>query len=284
MNCVECRHDFDDTRSACPHCGRPSLYPNVTLASRPEERQAVQERYATARSAALSSGLASELATLESAVESAAVVQARWQSEVDRLVASDSQAAATYYQLIDSGVRLPDEDPWNKLRRHADEALHGEARKQIHMAALSPDGRGSTQYGDCFLTLRADFIAHRATVFTSNSAAFFRGVPIETATLAARGHRAVWSERAKVAVAKLASALTPALSTTSVARLIARPGATGAADEFIEVHVFGPMTIRTVESVRIAASPRRTSRALAKALRARLKKFDVDLKDSRWTP
>jgi len=46
--CTYCKLDFPLDREHCPHCARPSLFPNVTLANRPQELQKLEDRYLAA--------------------------------------------------------------------------------------------------------------------------------------------------------------------------------------------------------------------------------------------
>ncbi len=44
-NCNSCTFPFSRSLTCCPHCGRPSLYPNVDIAEQPEEKNALDSRY-----------------------------------------------------------------------------------------------------------------------------------------------------------------------------------------------------------------------------------------------
>jgi hypothetical protein len=101
-------------------------------------------------------------------------------------------------------------------------------------------------------------IAHRATVFEQNSAIWAAkhvrervrgGSPPETIMPA--GHRATWADRGRLGVAKLADRLQPGQDATAIAPILFEPGHSGGDDEFIEVHIWGPMTRRTIEAVAI---------------------------------
>ena len=70
-------------------------------------------------------------------------------------------------------MKIPSSDSWNRLRAIADTILFGEQNKRrIRFAALSLDGVGLENYGDCSMTLKDSIIAHRATVFDENSVIF----------------------------------------------------------------------------------------------------------------
>lgn len=156
----------------CPHCGRPSLYPNVYAGEADDEVKALNGRYEEAKRGAAARSAVAAVENFEKAVAGARAVIARSDAEMQRLITSDQQLYATYYQLIDSGIRLPDGGKWDVLRSVADDALFTGFREQIRFAALSLDGTGLANYGDCFMALRRDMIAHRSSLLEENSVLF----------------------------------------------------------------------------------------------------------------
>ena len=117
-------------------------------------------------------------------------------------------------------------------------------------------------------------IAHRATVFEENSAVFFerqRKQGVEPAVVA--GHRARWSDRGKLALAKHAAELSPTSTETDFASILLRPSPDPGHPEddvFIEVHIYGPLTRRTLS--RVTVDTARAGKAMADDLRARTRK------------
>ena len=279
--CPDCGNDFVASADRCPHCGRPGHYPNVYAAEAGDETAALQRRYQAAKDDAATRGTTSAVESFEAAAGAARVVIARPEGELQRLITSDQQLYATYYQLLNSGVMHPTGGEWDLLRRLADEVLFTGYREQVRFGALSLDGVGVINYGDCFIVLRTHMIAHRSSVFEENSALFMEhhGVMVNRTHKLPFGYRATWDQRAKLCVAKLAvkiDAVTPASSYSS---LLLRQGATSEDDDFVEVHIYGQMTIRTVEE--IAFNPRlkrRPQQIVSKANRARLAKFGVGVR------
>ncbi|MGI0014715.1 MAG: hypothetical protein ACREBU_14930 [Nitrososphaera sp.] len=94
-----------------------------------------------------------------------------------------------------------------------------------------------------------------------------------------RGYRAVWSKRGNLAVAKLGCRINHTTRAADFSELLLRQGATSAEDEFIEVHIFGPMTIRTIERVVVKRKKRQPRRAILLALREKLAQFCVALEE-----
>ncbi len=281
FHCPDCGQVLPESADRCPHCARPGHFPNVRAAEQPEEKAALQKRLEKARRHADAAGTRPLLDVLERRAGASQAVLCKHVSEVQRLASSEKQGIATYYQSIEAEARLPDGDEWDLLRRQADAALFPGYEKHIRFAALSLDRTGVRNYGACSMTLRADYIAHRSTVFEENSAVFVKSIRVDRLRKALVGQRAPWKERGKLAAAKLGagSQLGPHTKEADLPGILLRQGATSADDDFIEVHVHGPMTIRTVEHVEIR--PRPGDRRLAKpdldALGDALARFGVKL-------
>jgi hypothetical protein len=217
--CKYCRYDYPAAQTQCPHCARPaSHYPNVTQAGSHEERQALDARYSVAVREASANGCESVVQELEAAVTRSKAVIARSYGDILRLASSADQILSTYHQLIAAGNRLfRDHDSYNRLRIVADPALFPGYHEDIRFAALS----------DVF---------HGRTRVTG-------------------GYRGTWGERGKIAVAKLASRLTSHVQASDFAALLMAEAKNGE-DEFIEVHIWGPITVKAIETVAISSTKR----------------------------
>ncbi len=281
--CQFCSHAFPLVEERCPHCARPALFPNVELAAEEKEREALIRRYDKAIADATRNGYADVVRDLEDQAGRSKAVIARGLDETLRLAAEEHNIYGTYHQLTDGGFRIPEGSRWDYLRAVADDALFGSYKKEIRFAALSLDGLGITHYGDCFWVLRDEMIAHRASVFEENSIAFLsrQGIQISHSMKLPAGYRATWEERAKLCVAKLASRIDDQTSANDVRELLLHQGPTPAEDDFVEVHVGGPVTVRTLERVILKPGTRHST--TGKAIRAKLKKFGVKVEGRAWT-
>ena len=279
MFCDECHHDVPPSWNSCPHCGRPGLFPNVRAAGQPAEKKALVRRYHKAKKAAATRDAGPVLQDFEAAMGRSQAVLARPLGEVERLATSDKQGYATYHQLLDAGLLLPDGNGWDLLRTLADDALFTGYKEHIRFAALSLDGVGLSNYGECSISFRDDMIAHRASVFVENSAVFMkrRGVKPDQVEKKTRGHRAIWRDRAMLCVAKLGERVQPATRPDAFGGMLLQQGATGEDDEFVEVHVYGSMTARSFE--RVILTKRLRSKARLRKLREQLGKLDVELQE-----
>ena len=263
----------------CPHCAQPGLFPNVLAAEDSPEISALEKRCQAAIKDTSSRGCDKNLKDFGNAVETSYAVINRSLVEIDRLATSDNELYATYYQLIESGVRLPKGSKWDVLRAVSDDAIFPGYKKDIRFGVLSITGMGLTNYGDCSLVLKSNMIAHRASVFEQNSVVFMEqhGVSISKAHDLPKGYRATWNDRGKLATAKIAGEITMNTEPDEYANLLLSEGNTPADDRFIEVHIWGPMTIRTFERVIANRPKKRLKRIILKALEERLQEANVDL-------
>lgn len=252
MLCPECTQPMRDSMERCPHCFRPCLYPNVNAARRTDEVQALDSRYQKACEEAIAKKCEPNLRAYESAVSSSQAVINRSFSELQRLSYSEDEVYATFYQRIDSGLRLAGGDKWDRLRSIADTILFGEQNKRhVRFASLTVNDVGLPHYGECSLLLREEMISHRATVFEENSVMFLHRHTVHAGDdyKIPLGYRALWAERSRIAVAKIANPENLRLS--SFEHQLLHPGPDERKDVFIEVHIWGSLTIRSIRKAKI---------------------------------
>lgn len=279
INCPFCHNEVPAPSQACPHCGRPGNFWNVIAANEPEERAALERRYQAAKKDAISRNVEAELQAFENSMADSKVVITRYYSEVLRLVSSPRQLYGTYYQLREAGLRLPDGGEWDMARQLADTLLFPDYKQDIRFAALTLDGRGLVNYGDCSIVLREKMIADRTSVFEENSALFVERHDIRASRKpnVPKGYRAIWSERARLAVAKLYDRIDSTTTPDKYSQVLLKPGATSEGDEFIEVHIYGSMTVLTMERVNIIV-PQTSKRAtIIRAIKSKLAKHNVQV-------
>jgi hypothetical protein len=275
--CQYCHFAVPNDWTSCPHCPRPSRFPNVLQAVDPEERQALDSRYQQARQDAVTRGAHQILQQFETALQESEAVINRPFAEVARLAKSDKQLYATYYQLTQ--LRIPAGDKWDTLRSIADAALFGDRVKtEIRFAALTLDGEGLTNYGNCSIVMKEEMIAHRASVFHENSVMFMknREIKIGDAPELPRGYRAAWNDRHRICATKLANRLDSATPPADFPKLLLKPG-TSETDEFVEVHIFGSLTVRTFARVIVRLKNRQPKKSLRQSLEAELSQVNVAL-------
>jgi hypothetical protein len=271
-----CGNDIPQPSASCPHCGRPGIFWNVLSAEEPAESAALERRYQAAKRDATAREAAGALQEFENALTGSKAVIARSESEVFRLATNPRQLYGTYYQLREAGLRLPDGKEWDVLRELADTVLFPEYKKEIRFGALSLDGRGLPNYGSCSIVLKDGMIAHRASVFEENSALFVerRKIKISRNPKVPKGYRASWDSRGKLCTAKLSGRIDSGTGPDKYSRLLLKAAATSEDDEFVEVHIWGPMTVLTMERV-IVMAPQASKRT--RAIKSKLAKYNVQV-------
>jgi hypothetical protein len=248
----------------------------VRAASAPEEQEALNVRHEAALSN-LSPEAARVLGELEAAVGQSRAIIARSLVEAQRLANSDNELYATYYGLIEAGVRVPSGSKWDVLRAVTDEAIFAGYKKEIRFAALSLNGFGLSNYGECSLVLKDEMIAHRSSVFEENTVLWMEHLNVKVSAVdrLPKGFRATWQERGKLACAKLAGRITPETNPESFPHLLLSQGETSADDDFIEVHIWGPVSARTLECVNVTSVTRDGTLAILEALREKLGRLGI---------
>jgi len=225
-------------------------YPNVDAARTTRERDALDKNFDSAVSDCKSRGCEAQMMAFECAVrDNSKAVISKPLYEVVRLASSEKQLAVPYSRQIQGGLRLPDGDDWDVFRRVAGVALFCGYEDQIHFGLLSLDERGSSYYGDMHLVLRTERISDRASTFVENSGAYVTRLQVTELTRLPPGLRADWAARGKLAAAKIYRQIDQHTKPNDHARLLMQPGATGWDDDFIEVHIYGTISIGTVEKV-----------------------------------
>ena len=279
IQCQFCGFDFYSSAQCCPHCGRPSLFPNVTAASDPKECDALLRRYSDVKTFAEQRGAGAALNDFESEIKKSVAVISRSVEELQRLASEDNQLYATYYQLTEGGIRIPKGNRWDMLRNPTDAILFPGYREGVRFGALSLNDLGLESYGECHLILRDDLIAYRASVFEENSVIWMErhNVQVAEADRLPLGYRAVWDDRSKLCVAKLGDRIQSGATASDFAKLLIRNGSSSADDDFVEVHMYGPITIRSFRKVAVRSPLDRRKRAILRAIEEKLGEVGVQL-------
>lgn len=141
-------------------------------------------------------------------------------------------------------------------------------------------GIGVSNYGPCSITLKTDMVSHRASLFEDNNVVFTvyeQKASMADAENLEQGHRATWSERQRLCVAKLAPKLHAGLAAKSFPGILLEQGKTTQDDHFVEVHVWGPLTIRSVDRIRVLRRGNRPRKVVLKDLQSELNKYKIPL-------
>lgn len=234
------------------------------MAERPEEQEALDDRYFRAVTDASDRGVANEIETFEQVMMKSEAVVAM-SVDLLRTLATKSNSLYSNYQLtVRAQLRRPALLGFDQHRSSVDGKLWGVAAESIRYAALSLDKSGVASYGDCSVVLKESHIAHRASVLEENAFAFVDKVKhSEPLPL---GYRSPWRDRHKLAIAKCSQNVQLGMNERDFASLLLFNGAGRTADDFMEVHIYGPFDFNAVESIRIATAKRSHSDNLSLAV------------------
>lgn len=276
--CNDCRLPVGIVLDRCPHCGRPGLFPNVALASISSEVAALQARYDAACTDAEARGSLNTLKDFEAeVVRDGKVVISRSFDETFRLAASENELYASFYEL-EGTTRAVQMDDWSTRRRRADAAVFRGMHVGIRFGAVSLDERGLPHYGDCVWVLADTMVAHRTSLFEENSVLFVEArVPSNEPCPA--GFRAPWEARGRLCATKTAPSLKPDTPRGEFADLLLHAGPTRELDQFVEAHVFGPITVRTISRVRVDTQKVGDQGSRNVTLRENLARANVEIVD-----
>lgn len=257
--CEYCGNPLPLSCEECPHCAQPGLFPNVRMANSAEERSALDDRYQRAIADATLRGCEDIIRQFEGTIESSLAVIARSLEVLEWLAESDCNIYTTYDQMVEAGSRIPSGDKWDPLRASAEAAIYPTNKKKVRYAALALGDAGLRNYGNCFLFLQSELIAHRATVFEENCVLFMdhQGIKMSDADKIPKGYRAMWEERTKLCIAKLARKIDRTTTADQFSQILLYNGTTTGDDDFVEVHIWGSMTSRTLQRVIVTGQPKR---------------------------
>jgi hypothetical protein len=255
--CENCHNALDAWRSTCRHCLKWIGYPNVRAASMAAEVAQVDARYRAAWEGCPDDVDArAHLTRYEEAVASSSkAVVNRTTEAFEASLRSENDISGNFYRLIDAGLRLPQSDTWNKIRVIADDIVFPGYGEEIRFASLSLSDDGLLAYGACSMVLRSAMIESRASVFEGNTVLVLDALVADRIDLASLvegfvGLRAVWEDRGRMAVIKSSERDL----TLSFPELLMSSGATTADDDFIEVHIWGELTMQAIECVTLPAT------------------------------
>ena len=253
--CPTCGREIPILETNCPHDNTqlPGT-PNVRIARTQRQTDALQTRYDAALQFASNSNLEASREAFEAEVQSNShAVLSLSYAELRYLVENERRVFATFYKRVEEGLQIPTGGKWDVLRGIAEHALYQHQKAHVRFAALSLDHVGVKNYGECHVTLKEDMISERTSTFEDNNVVFL----VETQASSMRdavdlpaGHISDWQNRYQLAVAKHTKTLpqNPPNQAESASILIDQ-GKTTADDRCIELHIWGPMTVITIEKV-----------------------------------
>lgn len=278
--CKECDTEISYAAERCVGCGMDVGFPNVRAANRIDEVQALRERVRYAQVAATERGCATELEAFGTRASESQAVMARHLTVLDSIVSSNQMALVSYYKMVRAGMRIPENNEFDENRGRIDGTInpHG-VHEELQFAALSLNGHGVSWFGDYALTLREAMIASRSSVFEENPFRFCDKYPVPPTGSVPPGHRASWSRRGELAMAKLHPRIKPGMSPDDYPGLLIEKGVQSADSDFIEVHIYGPIHARAIERVIGPVPKRGADRQIWKRVKRSLQALGVNVEE-----
>jgi len=241
-----------------------------------EEVRALEDRYQTARTAALRRGrLAFFEKFQDSLQESSAVINANARA-LYSFVTDEKSLYANYEHGVDGCLRKPATFRQDAERRGIGSTLFGTYASEIIYAALSLTGFGLHSYGAYAMKLKEVAIKERATLLETNSFKFVREHRLTPGGSSPPGYRAPWKERGRLAVVKLTPYITSSIADDDISQLLLSSSGDRASDEYIEVHIYGTFDLNAIESVTGNSNAgSRNDRDLLRMTKQHLKKVGI---------
>jgi hypothetical protein len=261
LQCPTCGAEVRAHEKDCPSCASFCWFPNVRKVEEAEERKALEERYQTARSAALGRDRETIYLAYESALADSVAVICRSLDQVKALLSSESEVYINFYKQRSSGGRRAEDTPIETQREATDVRLFPSYNQEIRFAALSLDGKGALSYGRCSLVLKSAAIERRATAFWENAVDFCNRICPEQMTPIPPGYRAPWGMRAKLAAAKAEPRLDRQTTHAEFSRILLD------GDSFVEVHIHGPLNRNSFDRLLIPRPSGKADHAMVSGIK-----------------
>jgi hypothetical protein len=163
---------------------------------------------------------------------------------------------STYYKTSEADVRIPAAREDDRKRRMIDSWLFRGYAKEIVFAALSLNEGGLTSYGngEIVAILKDEMIELRSTLLEMNSYDFANKYfaldkPVPP------GHKSNWANRHMLATAKLYGKIEPGMNESEYADILLHSNGSRNSDDFMEVHIYGPILQSAFSSVKFSISP-----------------------------
>jgi hypothetical protein len=147
--CIHCNSQLGLTGVLCPTCGHCNDAPNVRMASKALQQEALQTRYENAVAAAEAGGYRDQFDQCLAALDSSVATFACKFRDFETIALSENELVGTFSQKVSGNMRLVSElDSYDHPRMIVEAILFPNYGDQIRYAALSLERNGMTGYGE----------------------------------------------------------------------------------------------------------------------------------------
>ena len=147
----------------------------------------------------------------------------------------------SYYNALALRLRRIAERKYHAHRLAVDAKVHTGCESEIVNAALSPDGRGLTNYGEITLVLKAETIEDRASLMRENAFDFYERYQLGRRN-AEEEFRMAIADRSQLGVAHLCPSITPVTAGHDLVNHVLFCGPDRKEDRYLEIHIYGEIS------------------------------------------
>lgn len=181
-------------------------------------------------------------------------------AQIARSLVSDPRTIyANYEALVGSALRRPASPENDRHRKAVAALLFGHADAAIRYGNLAIGNEALESYGDVSCRLRSEAVRKRTSFLEENSYDFVRRHKIISGDPIPAGFRAVWENRDKLALAKIAGRLRPGQRNEELRACLVSSSGDRTNDQFIEAHIHGGFSVDAIDSMSKIPKSRVTS-------------------------
>ena len=256
MNCPVCSAVIPDSLRHCSSCQTDAGFPNVRECSNPMEVDEVNNRLTKTRARAAQRGCEALIDELNAVLRDESVVCVTMPAQVARSLAEDPRLIYSNYESqVGAGFRIPAQLQNDRHRAAIGGLLFGSYATKIRYGLMTIGQQGLPSYGGIVCRLRSKAIEHRTSFLDENSYTFVRTHELMAGDPIPMGHRAIWSNRGDLALAKVGDGIHAGFTRDRLQDLIVKASSkTRSEDEFIEAHIYDGFDVNAIEEMSAGAS------------------------------
>lgn len=242
--CNECNLKLDNIYKECPSCGAFINFPNVLAVIHDDSEEKLEERYLKFSN--------SDNKHFKNKVNDESYVVMNVDLDFLYSFVCHDEQYKTYYNQVKDKDRTRMSFNHERKRSIVDTSLFVSYKDNIIFAALSLEkSNGLVSYGNYSIFLKNKSVKNRTTFLEENSYNFaekystelvLNGVP--------KGYRALWEHRAMLSIAKLGQDINSQTKEESFPDILLYSDGDRSKDEYIEAHIYGPISISSVNFIK----------------------------------
>jgi hypothetical protein len=277
--CTVCGAPIPQESRVCLSCQADAGFPNVRRADKADEVSALAARVQESDVSAAARGAYNALNDFESAVSQCWAVMNRRLDGLHSWAVSASPFFASFHSQIREGAIAARDNLWDEQRTSAENTVNPIYFEKLQVAALSLDDLGMTYYGEYCVRLREKLIANRASVFEENPFIFCKKHSVYSGGSPPLGFRATWSNRGRLARAKLGQKVQTNTVADEFAEILISPNRESDKCDFIEVHIYEKVGRDAIDTVSGPVPLDQDDRLLWKQIKRKLEPLGVKVQE-----